>query len=176
MMLEGSLSFNSTDSNIICYHFCEKKFLASLKEKGVIYPKRNLLESTNNRNNAYNYLFDKLQVDSLFFAWLKKSNKDSVIEYADSSSDFVLLTLEVPTSQYILTEYYNWCDVIYCLDENNSIRDAEEIAKSEMKCSFDTVFKSVFDIGSSSPIIQVLLKSIDYSWIKNIEYVSEKII
>lgn len=160
---------------MLCYHFCSRKFLQELKNKKLIIPNKKHLERDNNRINAYNYLFNKLHVNSLFFAWYDKDNKDSDIEYV-AKSDIVLLTLDVPKEQCILTDYYNWCDVIFCLDGNNTMEDAKKIALEEMKCTFDIVYNSIFDVSNPNRNRQVLLKSINYNWIKNIEYVKKKII
>lgn len=158
---------------MLCYHFCSKIFLTDLKNKKIIYPNRNYIKE-NNRTNAYNYLYEKIGVDSLFFAWGSKDNKNSEIEYSNDS-DFLLLTLEVPDNEFIITDYYNWCDVIFCLDEKNTLEDAEIIAQEEMRCSFEIVYNSIFSINENRNI-QILLKSISYDWIRNIEYVKDKII
>ena len=159
---------------MLCYHFCDKIFLDELRFKSIIFPVSGYLDIINNRTNAYRYLYDKLEVSSLFFAWKDKSNKNSEIKYSENG-DFILLTLDVPENEYILTDYYNWCDVIFCLDEKNTLNDAEYIAQKEMKCTFQTVYNSIFDINKDR-VIQVLLKSIKYDWILNIEFVNNKVI
>jgi len=159
---------------MLCYHFCSKDFLEELKEKNIVIPDKLHFDETSNRNGAYDYLFNKLNVSSLFFAWGSESNKDEDIIY-DKSGDFILLTFDAPDEECIVTDYYNWCDVIFCLDNNNSLETAEEIAQDEMKCSFDVVYNSMFG-NDRKWISQVLLKSMNYKWVRCIETVSKKII
>ena len=168
------------------YHFCCQEFLERLIDTGEVKPVNQLYQG--NRRRAYDILFQRLNNgNDMFFAWGALENKGDKIEYIEkdkvTDSTYVLLELDVPEDEFISTNYYNWCDLIWILEHGETPQGAGEIAQEEFGTpgktpveAFETIYSCVFNLEDGYHYEQMLLKTIKKEWITGIKYVANKII
>lgn len=156
-----------------CYHFCSTEFYNELLLKKEIIP---IQRDVSNRNNAYEYLFHKINYDNpMFFAWEQLDNRGEAFQYV-KKSNIMLLTLDVPENEIIKTNYYNWVDFIYFMELDNGGEKTLSAIKEELGCDFKTLYDCVFRLNDGYKIIQYLIKKLRSEWILDKKYVDHKII
>lgn len=165
------------------YHFCTKEFYKKLKRENKINAGNIAYSTPDNNRYAYKYIFEEKSINAgngMFFLWNDKKNKGNEIKYCSKdNAKYMLLELEVPTEISIVTNYDNWCSFIMDLYEaDGDYQLADEICREEygIKDGLEGSYKSIYEFDYEYDILQVLVPYICFDWIKNIDYVENKII
>lgn len=151
---------------------CSVDFLNLLNSKGLVFPKLGVSDG-NGRESSYEIMSSALGWGGMFFGWhIPKESFD----YSDTKSNYVLLTLEIPTEYLVPHGYYEWSDFIFPLIDSNSLEDAEETCKAEFGMSLNEKKVSTFYPNFDNPGVEVFIKCLDKNWIVNQKFIKSILI
>lgn len=156
----------------IVYVGCSKDFLNELKSKGVLFPKHGV-SRFNGRDSSYEMMSNYLGWGGVFFGWIIPKED---FDYSDTPTDCVLLTLEIPIKFLVPHGYYEWCDLIYCLIDSETIEVADEISQEEFNMSLSEKVVSTFYPNFDNPGVEVFIKMLKKDWIVEKRYINSILI
>ena len=117
---------------------------------------------------SYGELATHVWVGIPIFAWMQVyKNKplsllqvERMLEMTSMPDNYLILELEVPDNIPLLTNFYDWSDLLF---------DEEEGFSGDRK----TLWNNILDVNEQSVEIQVILPYLRKSWVKNVNKLKE---